>query len=114
MVMASLRIPACASRASSGGSTWRLGAGRVMSQIEMAALDLPRASPARDGEAIGLSRTASIAAAGSANGFAERASRTLYLYPSGRVTVRPVLPNAKSIRIFETYHSLKRSVRQLH
>src|SRR5258706_11798947 len=99
-----LGIPACSRRASSGGRTWRLGAGRVMSQTEMAALDLPRASSASGGEATGLSSADSIAPAGSGNGRAERASRTRYRYPSGSVTVSPVFPNAKSIRIFATYH----------
>ena len=99
-----LGIPACSSRASSGGRTWRLGAGRVMSQTEMAALDLLRASSASGGDATGLSSADSIAPAGSGKGRAERASRTRYRYPSGSVTASPVFPNAKSIRIFATYH----------
>src|SRR5215831_2304303 len=66
--------------------------------------DLPQASSARGGEATGLSSADSIAPAGSGKGRAERASRTRYRYPSGSVTVSPVFPNAKSIRIFATYH----------
>jgi hypothetical protein len=53
--MPSRGIPAASKRASSGGSTSRLGAGRVMSQTEMAAERLPRAISISSGQPMGVS-----------------------------------------------------------
>ena len=61
--MPSRGIPACSSRRSKGGSVSRFGAGLVMSQTEMAALRLPRASSANGGAPIGRSSADSSAAA---------------------------------------------------
>ena len=46
-------MPACSRRRSTGGRVRRFGAGRVISQTEMAALRLPRASSASGGAPIG-------------------------------------------------------------
>ena len=59
-----------------GGSVRRFGAGRVMSQTEIAALRLPRASSANGGTPIGRSSADSRAPCQSGSGFAVRASRT--------------------------------------
>ena len=72
-----------------------LGAGRVMSHTEIAALFLPRASSSRPGDPIGFSRAASSSCAGFASASAECASSLRYRKPSGKSTLRPVLPNAR-------------------
>ena len=53
--MPSRGMPAFSSRDRTCGSTCRLGAGRVMSQTEIAALNFPRASSMRAGEPMGWS-----------------------------------------------------------
>src|SRR5262249_36032265 len=94
MVMPSRGMPAASRRRSTGGSVLRLGAGRVMSQTEIAALRFPRASSVSDGVPIGSSSAASSADCQSSSGVAERASSKRYLNPSGRSATRPLLPKA--------------------
>ena len=55
-------MPAACSRSSSGGRVSRLGAGRVMSQTEMAAVRFPVASSASGLEPMGWSSAAPSAA----------------------------------------------------
>ena len=77
--------PAAWSRFSSGGSTSLFGAGRVMSQTEIATVFFPLASSLRAGPAIGSSIAASIAPSWSGRGDADLASSTLYSKPVGQV-----------------------------
>ena len=58
IVTPSTAIPPACSRSSSGGSVTRFGAGRVMSQTEIAAVRLPAASPASGSQPIGRSSAA--------------------------------------------------------
>ena len=106
MVMFSRGMPARSSRASTGGSTWRLGAGRVISQTEMAALRLPRASSASGGRAA-RGRPARLRARrrGSASGVGR--TRLQHPVPEAlrKVHGQPALPNARSMRITARYHS---------
>ncbi len=103
--MRSRGMPARSSRLRTGGRTSRLGAGRVMSHTEIAALPRPLASSSKAAEPIGESSPASTAPMASASGRADRASKTRYRNPDGRSAMRPVLPKAKSTRIAKTYHN---------
>ncbi len=67
--------PAAANRSRIGGSVTRFGAGRVMSQTEMAAEAAPRASSLNEGESTGWSSDSANAAGASASAVAARASK---------------------------------------
>jgi hypothetical protein len=92
---------------SSGGNVSQLGAGRVISQTEIAAVFLPAARSRNGLLAMGRLRAASSAAATFANREADRLSITSYRGPSGKLTSNPSWPNANRICISLFYRPEK-------
>ena len=80
--------PAASRRSIIGRRKRWLGTGRVMSQIRMQALRLPRASSDSGAEPVGRSSTAAIAAAGSAMRGRSRLRITVASASGGSSTAR--------------------------
>ena len=97
-VMALGGMPAATIASIIGRRNSRFGTGRVMSQMRMQALFLPRASSESGAEQIGLTNAAEIAARGSDSLGITPLRMTVGRTSAGRVTGKCPFPNNSSIR----------------